>query len=56
MVHLHWQKQTLLQLQLLVLSPTYDYGLALAKAMYSRAAIKDKEPMCINSNLAKKKS
>lgn len=39
MVHLRWQKQTLLQLHLLVLSPTSDYGLALAKAMYSRAVI-----------------
>lgn len=55
MVRLLWQKQTLLRLQLLVLSPTSDYGLALAKATYSRAATWDKELSQVKSSLAKKK-
>lgn len=54
MVRLLWQKQTLLRLQLLVLSPTSDYGLALAKATYSRAATCDKELSQVKSSLAKK--
>lgn len=56
MGHLRWQKQTLLQLQLLVLSPTSDCGLAPAKAMYSHAVIWETELTLVNTNLAKKKS
>lgn len=54
MVHLCWQKQTLPQLQLRVLSPTSDYNLALAKAMNNHTVIWDKELTRVNSNLAQK--
>lgn len=54
-VHLLQQKQTQLQLQSQVLSPSSDCGLALAKCVHSCTGIWDKEWTLVKRRLSKEK-